>query len=129
MLFGCISLSVSPEVDKNEFRASAGCTLCTAGFCTRVFPEYFLLENQEHEGLCLKVPLKQKAAVSLDGSQAFNAWIFSVIVLCVVFLLFFFSFLSLILSLEAKLNLLHSYMNVTWIRIPSETRVTSFNFA
>uniref|UniRef100_UPI003AABBBC4 OTU domain-containing protein 7A-like n=1 Tax=Centroberyx gerrardi TaxID=166262 RepID=UPI003AABBBC4 len=29
---------------------------------------------------------------------------------------------SLILSLEAKLNLLHSYMNVTWIRIPSETR-------
>ncbi|XP_056138146.1 OTU domain-containing protein 7A [Lampris incognitus] len=25
-------------------------------------------------------------------------------------------------SLEAKLNLLHSYMNVTWIRIPSETR-------
>ncbi|KAF3817961.1 hypothetical protein GH733_014833 [Mirounga leonina] len=28
----------------------------------------------------------------------------------------------LILSLEAKLNLLHSYMNVTWIRIPSETR-------
>ncbi|KAM9091889.1 LOW QUALITY PROTEIN: OTU domain-containing protein 7A [Megaptera novaeangliae] len=27
----------------------------------------------------------------------------------------------LILSLEAKLNLLHSYMNVTWIRIPSET--------
>lgn len=31
--------------------------------------------------------------------------------------------LSLILSLEAKLNLLHSYMNVTWIRIPSETRV------
>lgn len=36
----------------------------------------------------------------------------------------FVSFLSLILSLEAKLNLLHSYMNVTWIRIPSETRVT-----
>lgn len=33
------------------------------------------------------------------------------------------SFVSLILSLEAKLNLLHSYMNVTWIRIPSETRV------
>lgn len=32
---------------------------------------------------------------------------------------------SLILSLEAKLNLLHNYMNVTWIRIPSETRVTS----
>lgn len=31
---------------------------------------------------------------------------------------------SLILSLEAKLNLLHSYMNVTWIRIPSETRVS-----
>lgn len=31
---------------------------------------------------------------------------------------------SLILSLEAKLNLLHNYMNVTWIRIPSETRVT-----
>lgn len=30
----------------------------------------------------------------------------------------------LILSLEAKLNLLHSYMNVTWIRIPSETRVS-----
>lgn len=30
---------------------------------------------------------------------------------------------SLILSLEAKLNLLHNYMNVTWIRIPSETRV------
>uniref|UniRef100_A0A3B3Y9P4 ubiquitinyl hydrolase 1 n=1 Tax=Poecilia mexicana TaxID=48701 RepID=A0A3B3Y9P4_9TELE len=29
---------------------------------------------------------------------------------------------SLILSLEAKLNLLHNYMNVTWIRIPSETR-------
>ncbi|KAM7048674.1 OTU domain-containing protein 7A [Molossus nigricans] len=29
---------------------------------------------------------------------------------------------QLILSLEAKLNLLHSYMNVTWIRIPSETR-------
>uniref|UniRef100_A0A8B9LA61 ubiquitinyl hydrolase 1 n=1 Tax=Astyanax mexicanus TaxID=7994 RepID=A0A8B9LA61_ASTMX len=29
---------------------------------------------------------------------------------------------NLILSLEAKLNLLHSYMNVTWIRIPSETR-------
>lgn len=28
----------------------------------------------------------------------------------------------LILSLEAKLHLLHSYMNVTWIRIPSETR-------
>uniref|UniRef100_G3SMR1 ubiquitinyl hydrolase 1 n=1 Tax=Loxodonta africana TaxID=9785 RepID=G3SMR1_LOXAF len=28
----------------------------------------------------------------------------------------------LILSLEAKLNLLHNYMNVTWIRIPSETR-------
>ncbi|XP_058150805.1 OTU domain-containing protein 7A [Dasypus novemcinctus] len=28
----------------------------------------------------------------------------------------------LILSLEAKLNLLHSYMNVTWVRIPSETR-------
>uniref|UniRef100_A0A5F9CZI9 ubiquitinyl hydrolase 1 n=1 Tax=Oryctolagus cuniculus TaxID=9986 RepID=A0A5F9CZI9_RABIT len=28
----------------------------------------------------------------------------------------------LILSLEAKLSLLHSYMNVTWIRIPSETR-------
>lgn len=35
-----------------------------------------------------------------------------------------FSFTSLILSLEAKLNLLHSYMNVTWIRIPSETRVS-----
>lgn len=36
-----------------------------------------------------------------------------------------FSFLfSLILSLEAKLNLLHNYMNVTWIRIPSETRVS-----
>lgn len=35
-----------------------------------------------------------------------------------------FSFASLILSLEAKLNLLHSYMNVTWIRIPSETRVS-----
>lgn len=34
------------------------------------------------------------------------------------------SFVSLILSLEAKLNLLHSYMNVTWIRIPSETRVS-----
>lgn len=34
------------------------------------------------------------------------------------------SFASLILSLEAKLNLLHSYMNVTWIRIPSETRVS-----
>lgn len=33
---------------------------------------------------------------------------------------------SLILSLEAKLNLLHNYMNVTWIRIPSETRVCSF---
>lgn len=33
---------------------------------------------------------------------------------------------SLILSLEAKLNLLHNYMNVTWIRIPSETRVTVF---
>lgn len=31
---------------------------------------------------------------------------------------------NLILSLEAKLNLLHNYMNVTWIRIPSETRVT-----
>ncbi|XP_077174511.1 OTU domain-containing protein 7A isoform X2 [Paroedura picta] len=29
---------------------------------------------------------------------------------------------NLILSLEAKLNFLHSYMNVTWIRIPSETR-------
>uniref|UniRef100_A0A3Q3GLD4 ubiquitinyl hydrolase 1 n=1 Tax=Kryptolebias marmoratus TaxID=37003 RepID=A0A3Q3GLD4_KRYMA len=29
---------------------------------------------------------------------------------------------SLILSLEAKLNLLHNYMNVTWIQIPSETR-------
>uniref|UniRef100_A0A8C9SF46 ubiquitinyl hydrolase 1 n=1 Tax=Scleropages formosus TaxID=113540 RepID=A0A8C9SF46_SCLFO len=29
---------------------------------------------------------------------------------------------GLILSLEAKLNLLHNYMNVTWIRIPSETR-------
>ncbi|KAK1789859.1 hypothetical protein P4O66_015739, partial [Electrophorus voltai] len=29
---------------------------------------------------------------------------------------------NLILSLEAKLNLLHGYMNVTWIRIPSETR-------
>ncbi|XP_010122935.1 PREDICTED: OTU domain-containing protein 7A [Chlamydotis macqueenii] len=29
---------------------------------------------------------------------------------------------NLILSLEAKLNLLHSYMNVTWIRIISETR-------
>lgn len=35
---------------------------------------------------------------------------------------------SLILSLEAKLNLLHNYMNVTWIRIPSETRVTVFLF-
>lgn len=35
-----------------------------------------------------------------------------------------FSSTSLILSLEAKLNLLHSYMNVTWIRIPSETRVS-----
>lgn len=34
------------------------------------------------------------------------------------------SLVSLILSLEAKLNLLHSYMNVTWIRIPSETRVS-----
>ena len=34
------------------------------------------------------------------------------------------SLTSLILSLEAKLNLLHSYMNVTWIRIPSETRVS-----
>lgn len=34
---------------------------------------------------------------------------------------------SLILSLEAKLNLLHNYMNVTWIRIPSETRVTFFS--
>lgn len=33
---------------------------------------------------------------------------------------------SLILSLEAKLNLLHNYMNVTWIRIPSETRVCFF---
>lgn len=33
-------------------------------------------------------------------------------------------FSSLILSLEAKLNLLHNYMNVTWIRIPSETRVS-----
>ncbi|KAM4595929.1 OTU domain-containing protein 7A-like [Polymixia lowei] len=32
------------------------------------------------------------------------------------------SMATLILSLEAKLNLLHSYMNVTWIRIPSETR-------
>ncbi|MBN3289452.1 OTU7A protein, partial [Polypterus senegalus] len=29
---------------------------------------------------------------------------------------------NLILSLEAKLSLLHNYMNVTWIRIPSETR-------
>uniref|UniRef100_A0A8K9V8I4 ubiquitinyl hydrolase 1 n=1 Tax=Oncorhynchus mykiss TaxID=8022 RepID=A0A8K9V8I4_ONCMY len=29
---------------------------------------------------------------------------------------------NLILSLEAKLNLLHNYMNVTWIRIPTETR-------
>ncbi|XP_063170317.1 OTU domain-containing protein 7A [Candoia aspera] len=29
---------------------------------------------------------------------------------------------NLILSLEAKLSLLHSYMNVTWIRMPSETR-------
>ncbi|XP_043934419.1 OTU domain-containing protein 7A [Protopterus annectens] len=29
---------------------------------------------------------------------------------------------NLVLSLEAKLNLLHIYMNVTWIRIPSETR-------
>ncbi|XP_067105252.1 OTU domain-containing protein 7A-like [Osmerus mordax] len=29
---------------------------------------------------------------------------------------------TLILSLEAKLNLLHNYMNVTWVRIPSETR-------
>ncbi|XP_077067201.1 OTU domain-containing protein 7A isoform X1 [Siphateles boraxobius] len=29
---------------------------------------------------------------------------------------------NLILSLEAKLNLLHNYMNVTWIRIPSESR-------
>ncbi|KAG8144843.1 hypothetical protein E2320_013254 [Naja naja] len=29
---------------------------------------------------------------------------------------------NLILSLEAKLNLLHSYMNVTWIRMLSETR-------
>lgn len=36
---------------------------------------------------------------------------------------------SLILSLEAKLNLLHNYMNVTWIRIPSETRVTSSSHA
>lgn len=35
-------------------------------------------------------------------------------------------FRSLILSLEAKLNLLHNYMNVTWIRIPSETRVCFF---
>ncbi|MEQ2178276.1 hypothetical protein GOODEAATRI_012381, partial [Goodea atripinnis] len=35
-------------------------------------------------------------------------------------------FNSLILSLEAKLNLLHNYMNVTWIRIPSETRVNAF---
>ncbi len=35
----------------------------------------------------------------------------------------FSSLSSLILSLEAKLNLLHNYMNVTWIRIPSETRV------
>lgn len=35
-------------------------------------------------------------------------------------------FHSLILSLEAKLNLLHNYMNVTWIRIPSETRVPFF---
>lgn len=34
------------------------------------------------------------------------------------------SLASLILSLEAKLSLLHSYMNVTWIRIPSETRVS-----
>lgn len=37
---------------------------------------------------------------------------------------YMFFFHSLILSLEAKLNLLHNYMNVTWIRIPSETRVT-----
>ncbi|XP_036399934.1 OTU domain-containing protein 7A-like [Megalops cyprinoides] len=29
---------------------------------------------------------------------------------------------NLILSLEAKLNILHSYMNVTWIRISSESR-------
>lgn len=36
---------------------------------------------------------------------------------------------SLILSLEAKLNLLHNYMNVTWIRIPSETRVNLFSFS
>lgn len=40
---------------------------------------------------------------------------------------FFPPFSSLILSLEAKLNLLHNYMNVTWIRIPSETRVTFFS--
>lgn len=37
-------------------------------------------------------------------------------------------FCSLILSLEAKLNLLHNYMNVTWIRIPSETRVSFFSW-
>jgi len=35
---------------------------------------------------------------------------------------------SLILSLEAKLNLLHNYMNVTWIRIPSESRVSGHPF-
>lgn len=44
--------------------------------------------------------------------------------LLLIHVFFFPSLSSLILSLEAKLNLLHNYMNVTWIRIPSETRVT-----
>ena len=41
-----------------------------------------------------------------------------------LYLIVIISSYRLILSLEAKLNLLHNYMNVTWIRIPSETRVT-----
>lgn len=37
---------------------------------------------------------------------------------------FLFNFLSVTLSLEAKLHLLHTYMNVTWIPLPCEVQVS-----
>lgn len=124
-----------------SFRAELASRGSSRVFQEKPPPLHFLLRrflsgSRQHQHLQSESALAQNAGwlFLLRMHKRSMPVLFSVIMCCVVFL-FCLSlcsslspppppFLSLILSLEAKLNLLHSYMNVTWIRIPSETRVT-----
>lgn len=50
----------------------------------------------------------------------------NVLFVCVFWPEGFVTLFSVTLSLEAKLHLLHTYMNVTWLPLPSEVQVRLF---